>query len=77
MKYKGARVFIGWFGVLTPVFGAGVLTALYAFGEPNHLFAGQVIVVSTLNYFIGRKVLNLTAIANEVKGKKHGNTIRS
>jgi len=51
------RLIIGWFGMLTPVYAAGVLTVLFATGAVEMEFVGKVIFVSSINFFIGRKLL--------------------
>lgn len=51
------RPIIGWFGVLTPVFGAGVLAGVGLLGGLSGMFIGQVVVVSAINYFVGRMLL--------------------
>ena len=51
------RLFIGWFGVLTPVYAAGVLTALCVTGPVEMGFIGRVALVSSINFYIGRRLL--------------------
>lgn len=51
------RLAIGWFGVLTPVYAAGVLTMLFVMGVVEMEFVGQVVFVSSINFYIGRKLL--------------------
>ena len=51
------RLAVGWFGVLTPVYAAGVLTVLLATAMVDKEFFGMVIFVSSVNFYIGRKVL--------------------
>ena len=51
------RAYVGWFGVLTPVFGAGVLTGIGLLGAISPMFIVQVTIVSAINYFVGRMLL--------------------
>jgi len=69
MRHK-FRLFIGWFGILTPAYAAGVLTAMYTLGQPDLQFVGQVVGVSILNLVIGRKVLKQMS-AEKVGNKPH------
>lgn len=58
------RLGIGWFGVLTPVYAAGVLTVLLATGTAEMAFVGRVALVSAINFYIGRKLLKSTVVEN-------------
>lgn len=51
------RLFFGWFGVLTPVYAAGVLTVLFATGPTELGLIGKVVAVSFINLFVGYKIL--------------------
>ena len=68
MKNK-IRLCIGWFGVLTPVYAAGVLTVLLTLGYIDTTFIGQIIFVSIINCFIGRKLLKTMVVIPLTKGK--------
>ncbi len=65
------RKFVGWFGVLTPVYAAGALTVLFVFGNPGADLVSQILVVSGVNFFVGRRILKTTVVTKEVK--RHGN----
>ena len=51
------RLALGWFGVLTPVYAAGVMTVLLAVGEVDLTLIGRVIFVCVVNFFVGRFIL--------------------
>ena len=69
MKNK-IRLAVGWFGVLTPVYAAGVLSVLLAAGNVDTAFIGRIILVATVNLIIGVKLLRSMVIEKGVK--KHG-----
>ena len=71
MKNK-TKLIVGWFGVLTPVYAAGVLTVLLVIGDTA--LVGGIIVVSIINCFMGYKVLK--SKLPEKGAKKHGNSNR-
>ena len=58
MKNK-IRLFIGWFGVLTPVYAAGALTVVLAAGEIESMVVTRILVVSAINCVIGYKLLKV------------------
>ena len=60
------RLYLGWFGLLTPVFGAGVLFGVCMIGSPTLLFVGQVVVAGAINFYIGRKLLKTGEIKKRV-----------
>ena len=60
------RLTVGWFGVLTPVYAAGVLTALLAIGTVEMGFIGRVALVSSINFFIGRKLLKSIGTGDKI-----------
>ena len=75
MKNK-IRLAIGWFGVLTPVYAAGVLSVLLAAGNVDTAFIGRIILVATVNLIIGFKLLR--SMVKEKGVKKYGRSaIRS
>ena len=51
------RLYLGWFGLLTPVFGAGMLAGIGLLGALDSIFIVQVVVASGINYFVGRYLL--------------------
>ena len=51
------RLFVGWFGVLTPVYAAGILTVLFATGATEIGLIGKVVAVCFINFFIGWRIL--------------------
>lgn len=61
------RLFIGWFGVLTPVYAAGVLTALFVTGPVETGFIGRVVLVSSINFFVGRRLLKSIGVGGKIK----------
>jgi len=62
------RLFLGWFGVLTPVYAAGALTVLLITGEDTTNFVGQVLFISGINFFVGRKLLKSMVVVKK-KGR--------
>ena len=58
MKNK-IRLGIGWFGVLTPVYAAGVLTVLLALHIIDGGLIARIVFVSAVNCFVGRKILKV------------------
>ena len=69
MKDK-LRLFLGWFGVLTPVYAAGAVTVLLVIGEVDIALFGRIALVCAINLFIGRKLLKTVVVEKAVK--KHG-----
>lgn len=65
----GLRLYFGWFGLLTPVFGAGMLMGVGLLGALNPIFIVQVVGTSVFNYFVGRHLLK--PIIAEEKGKRY------
>lgn len=63
------RLFIGWFGVLTPVYAAGVVTVLLTIGNVDGGFILRVVAVSAINCFIGYKILKMKIVGKEAKNK--------
>jgi len=61
------RLFLGWFGVLTPVFAAGVLFGVCLTSSVSTVFVGQLAVVSAINYYVGRKLLKPVMVKKGVK----------
>ena len=61
------RLFVGWFGVLTPVYAAGILTMLFVSGSVEMGFVGRVAIVSFVNFYIGRKLLKSIGVGDKVK----------
>lgn len=61
----GMRLYLGWFGLLTPVFGAGMLVGVGMLGALNPVFIAQVVIAGTINYFIGRHLLKPIAVENK------------
>ena len=60
--------FTGWFGMLTPIFCAGVLLGMWSVATPELWFVGRLLIVSVVNYRVGRGLLNwLDAPRVEVK----------
>jgi len=53
----GLRLYFGWFGLLTPVFGAGMLVGVGILNALTPVFIAQVVVASVINYFVGRHLL--------------------
>ena len=72
MKSK-IRLCIGWFGVLTPVYAAGVLTVLLASGYIDTMFIVKVVAVSVINCFIGHKLLKTMVVKKRIKRETDGN----
>lgn len=66
------RLAIGWFGVLTPVFGFGVLVGVGLMGGLNSMLIGQVVVVSAINYFVGKQLLKPVPLTKGKRIKSHG-----
>ena len=66
MKNK-LRLFLGWFGVLTPVYAAGALTVLFVIGESDMPFLGGVALVSAINFLVGRNLLKTMVVEKVVK----------
>ena len=60
------KLYIGWFGVLTPVFACGVLVGVGLMGGITGMFIGQVVVVSAINFFVGKMLLKPVS---PIKGK--------
>jgi len=63
----GLRLYFGWFGLLTPVFGAGILVGVGLLGALNTIFIVQVVVASVINYFVGRYLLKPVEAEKKVK----------
>lgn len=61
------RLYLGWFGVLTPVFGAGVLAGVGLMGGLTGMFVGQVVFVCAVNYFVGWQFLKPVGVKKGVK----------
>lgn len=71
MKNK-IRLAIGWFGVLTPVYAAGILTMLFVIDYIHMQFIAGVVLVSILNFMIGWNIIRLKL--PEKEENKHGCT---
>lgn len=61
------KLYLGWFGLLTPVFGAGVLVGVGLLGTLSGMFVAGVVVASSVNYFAGRMLLRPVSA---IRGKK-------
>lgn len=59
------RLAVGWFGVLTPVYAAGVLTVLFVTGTVDMGFIGRVVLVCAINFYIGRKLLKSMRVGDK------------
>lgn len=66
MKNK-IRLFVGWFGLLTPVYAAGVVTTLVAVGIVDMSLIVRIVLVSAINCFMGRKILRMKLKEKGVK----------
>ena len=51
------KLYLGWFGLLTPVFGAGILMGVGMLGALSGMFIVGVVVASSVNYLAGRMLL--------------------
>jgi len=62
---------IGWFGVLTPVYAAGVMTVLLAMNYGDGLYYGRILFVCVVNGYIGYRILKSLRVPLK-KVKRHG-----
>lgn len=68
---KRLRLYLGWFGVLMPVFASGVLVGVGLSGGLSAMYVVQVVVVSAICYFVGRQLLK-PVMARKKKVKSYG-----
>lgn len=60
--------YLGWFGILTPVFCAGVFAGMSAVATPERTFTITLFILSVVNYQFGRWMLRkLDELPTKVK----------
>ena len=67
---KKLLLWLGWFGVLTPVYVAGVLTVLFLTSSTTPILLMQLVGGSAINCYVGRRLLKFHAILNSKKKLK-------